>query len=883
MTAPKTINNETTSPVREGIVLEKILAWSDEKRRALWQRNALRKILQENEIEDTDIEELVLCLKDEKLERPSTIATQPLSQADLPAIPDVLDSVKINKLSNILHVNNLAPNQELTFSDEGITVIYGDNGSGKSGYTRILKNACLARHRGEILTNILAPDSEGKTPVANIHYSTDAGVADLVNWEKSNKPHEILSAVYVFDRQCAKNHIRKQSNEIMFSPYGLDIPEKLADVCQRMEKNIERKVNELTATRNDIFSNPPWQATTVAGAFVKNMTKDSKIEDLERKSTFTKEDEDRLKFLTETLSKDPHKAASDEEAKAARLSRFKGDIITKIKMLSQEKLDAILKQKQIVTDTKNAAESAARGMMGEDALLGVGEEVWKIMWKAAREYSTTVAYTEIPFPNTEDGSKCVLCQQELDIEAKERMKSFEKHISGELEKKAEQEKVAYISLCEKSRSGSIRFLYYLDVIKDIKLIDTDLLEAVRRYLASIRLRQILFNCLKKKTLPELLQSPFTEIDAQIKKHQLFAAELRELANNNKIATLETEKMELEDKKAIKNHKQSIINEIKRLSEISLLNDCIKDTKTTIITTLGNKIADEVITPKIRDCFQNEITNLVGNRVQVKLERHRSSRGVPKYKLSFPSKPNIDLPTVLSEGEQTCVAMASFLAELATSSHKSALVFDDPISSLDHHWRFNVAKRLVKEAKIRQVIVFTHDLTFLNDIKGESKNEGVAFSSRYLSRKPKIVGIVNDNQPWDQMKILARIDDLGKKARKIRDTYDDLTTEEYNSKVRIFFSLLRASWEKALEEVGLSNVVVRYRDYIDTGKIHKISALDFDDCETLYREWSYCSSYTESHDSARNSVFPRPDELLAKVDKLTAWVKKIKEKKKQIKD
>jgi len=40
----------------------------------------------------------------------------------------------------------------------------------------------------------------------------------------------------------------------------------------------------------------------------------------------------------------------------------------------------------------------------------------------------------------------------------------------------------------------------------------------------------------------------------------------------------------------------------------------------------------------------------------------------------------------------CLALAAFLAELAASDSRSAIVFDDPVSSLDHMHRVNVAKR-----------------------------------------------------------------------------------------------------------------------------------------------------------------------------------------------
>ena len=43
---------------------------------------------------------------------------------------------------------------------------------------------------------------------------------------------------------------------------------------------------------------------------------------------------------------------------------------------------------------------------------------------------------------------------------------------------------------------------------------------------------------------------------------------------------------------------------------------------------------------------------------------------------------------------------------------SGIILDDPVTSLDLEWRDTIAKILAKEAKNRQVIVFTHDLPFL---------------------------------------------------------------------------------------------------------------------------------------------------------------------------
>src|SRR3546814_6498258 len=100
----------------------------------------------------------------------------------------------------------------------------------------------------------------------------------------------------------------------------------------------------------------------------------------------------------------------------------------------------------------------------------------------------------------------------------------------------------------------------------------------------------------------------------------------------------------------------------------------------------------------------------------------------------------------SEGEETCVALAAFLTELATAQHKSALVFDDPVTSLDHRWREKVADRLVEESATRQIIVFTHDMVFVNDLHDKAVREAVPMKLVSLSRGPAGTGMVTDGLP-----------------------------------------------------------------------------------------------------------------------------------------
>jgi wobble nucleotide-excising tRNase len=77
---------------------------------------------------------------------------------------------------------------------------------------------------------------------------------------------------------------------------------------------------------------------------------------------------------------------------------------------------------------------------------------------------------------------------------------------------------------------------------------------------------------------------------------------------------------------------------------------------------------------------------------------QDERGRAFFQVRLINKPNEPVGKVLSEGEHRCVALAAFLAELSTIDAQSAIVFDDPVSSLDHQHRDKVAQRWPKPGR-----------------------------------------------------------------------------------------------------------------------------------------------------------------------------------------
>ena len=103
------------------------------------------------------------------------------------------------------HVNALESRDPLTFEPRGLTIVYGDNGSGKSGYARLLKRITRARHQEEVLTDVFRDTSLAKpTAVLSIRIG-DA--EESLDWPESSRPE--LQRMRFYDVECGNAYIAR--------------------------------------------------------------------------------------------------------------------------------------------------------------------------------------------------------------------------------------------------------------------------------------------------------------------------------------------------------------------------------------------------------------------------------------------------------------------------------------------------------------------------------------------------------------------------------------------------------------------------------------------------------------------------------------------------
>lgn len=232
--------------------------------------------------------------------------------------------------------------------------------------------------------------------------------------------------------------------------------------------------------------------------------------------------------------------------------------------------------------------------------------------------------------------------------------------------------------------------------------------------------------------------------------------------------------------------------------------------------------------------------------------------------------------ILSEGEFRGLALACFFAEIAGIPGHDGIVVDDPVSSLDHLHTTRVAKRLVKEAQNRpQVIVFTHDLAFYYELFSAAAEAGIPVDRNWISSGPKSVfGIIaNDDGPWQVKSVKERMAVLDTMLTDMKSRMN-CPPDEYLKLVERFYTKLRESWERAVEECLFNKVVGRFQAEVRTLSLRGVTVTD-DDHKAVFFAMRRASEYS-GHDrpAGRLPTARTIDEMRGDLEELRRFVKDV---------
>lgn len=863
-------------------VLQEILDWSTD--RPGWQRDALRRLVLNGELSDDDVRALTELCKSAHGLAEQQEAT-PLAKEHLPESAAGAAPVSLVSIFHLRGVNALAEDQTLNFAPS-LTVVYGDNGAGKTGYIRILKSACRARGQEQILGNVVSGTAP-LNPVVAIKYKVGTETEPR-EWAGS-KEDEFVSRVSVFDSQCAAVYLTEKT-DVAFRPFGLDLFDKLVRACKAVRAKLEGEQRALTTDTLAAVQAQIPEGTAVS-RFLSNVSSLTKPDAVQALARLSPEEQDRLALLEKSLldlqANDPEKLIQLLTVRASRVQTLVRHIKAGEATLSPEAVTAAFGAR---TESRRKSEEAKRlreATFSDGLLVGTGSDSWTALWESARRFSEESAYPGKAFPAVEDAAHCVLCQQGLDHAAAHRLQQFEAFVASTTERELRQVRESFARLRKGFSDLKTTSEAVSETLKELRIEHGAVADAITKALESNeRRRQAVMTALAEDkdltadcpdlvTVSREVEALGGQIDDRIKT-------LGTNATDETRKRMTAEAQELRARKLLAAHQQTVLDDVERRKKYAAYSLCMDETRTQAITQKSTAITKTAVSQRLKQSFGDELVNLSFKHVEVELKELGGADGVFYHKIVLTRAPGVDLPKVVSEGEQRCLSIAAFFAELSTADDPSGIVFDDPVSSLDYQWRQGVARRLVQEAKARQVIVFTHDVVFLLLLKQFAEELGVEQFDQHVRFLSKGAGVCAEELPWVALPIKKKIGYLRNGWQAADKLCRGGHRDAYEKEAKYLYGLLREGWERALEEVLLGGVVERYRPSIQTQQVALIADISAEDCRTLETAMTKCSKWLPGHDQAAAARAPVPDpaELKADIDALENWVATVRKRRKR---
>jgi len=387
-----------------------IVTWLHDQK--YWLQVAAKKLMDLGDVSDEDIGELSSLLKTEEGQRTDI-------KIDFTTFFDSDNSygqLRISSIGEIKGIENLSPRVPLNFGDRNLAVIYGNNGSGKSGYTRILKKVCGKNNATELKPNVFEAEPDVRQCLIGFNYD-DTEYTET--WVANSDAIDTLVNVDIFDSHSGKFYLDSES-DAAYIPETVALFEDLVDVCKRIKVLLESEKSTLQSKLPILPSG--YIKTKYGAAFTTKLKAGIDEEKLKSYFNYTEEDENNQASFAERLKEAPSVQARQKRQHKKQLEILINTVNDAIEKVN---IDACGTLFQLQQDAKNkrkiVIEGASASSISNAVLPGIGTETWMAMWQAAREYSVSIAYPSEKFPKTDHDSRCLLCHQRLGEEAKQRL------------------------------------------------------------------------------------------------------------------------------------------------------------------------------------------------------------------------------------------------------------------------------------------------------------------------------------------------------------------------------------------------------------------------------------------------------------------------------
>jgi len=725
-------------------------------------------------------------------------------------VDDLEERLVLVKLDAVQNVNALTADQSIGFN-EGLTVAFGRNGAGKSGYVRIFKRLAAVRGAEPVLPNVHSSAVNLPTPRARVAFRVGT-VDHVVEWTGEEGGVHPLTRMDVFDARANTLHVDEDLT-FVYTPSDLALFRHAHEGVEAVRAKLEAGARASAPATNPFVSR--FARDTPLYAAIETLGAATDLAELERQAVVTPEEAASLDGHRERVAAlrpggaDARVQQADSERRLLEQGMAVCGMLANFDRAAYDRARAAaeLAESRYVAATESAFSGAdVPGVLGE---------AWREFVSAADAYRKVTGGESYPSA----GDKCLYCRQSLTEAAVSLLARYRDYCNNQLRKdrdatrEALNRSVGSLAMDLRPLEAEIARRRELATggalpaplarLADALAAATAMQVSVRSGMdvASVAAEEI---AALRETLTKRIEEAMSLIDT-----------LRGQADDRRraFATESAALRDLEARMALRDVMADVRAYVERARWASKAQALVPRFRGPLksLTVAAKEASEGLVSQDFERAFRAECQALRAPDVRLDFPGRKGQaarrKAIAAHKLS----------EVLSEGEQKVIALADFLAEAQLKSAPSPIVFDDPVTSLDYERMREVVDRIVKLSARRQVVVFTHNVWFAIELLNRFEKDKDRCSYYDIAENAGACGFVTggSHPRVDTVRLIkGKINDVLQQARK-------LTGEAQAALIERGYEHIRAWCEVAVESELLLEVIERYKPHVKMTALPKI--------------------------------------------------------------
>lgn len=385
-----------------------------------WTRTAASDVLKNRvQASDLDIDRyLKLLLSEKKLSGDVFQAVPKIEEKQLDGTP--LEPVRVDSLKVGDGVNALKSGAQIDFAP-GVTVIFGENGSGKSGFVRVLKRAAGVRTAEDILHNVRG----AQRPTPSATFTATVGTAShTVQW-KNEFGVTPLNRVSIFDARGARLHVEDDLSYV-YTPGELTLFPLVQNAVERVRTGLEATITAKTPGPNTTLAS--FDRSCSIYATIETLGAATDLNEIRTYAVLP----DNVDAAIESLKIEVDALKSPNIQNELKRARDRATIVKALKIAVEtaKSFDVATYASHVEEHVQASRRHEQAGSKAFDGLgiPGVLSQEWRRFIEAGEEYLAKNAGASYPAIR----NSCAYCQQPLTAKAVELVKKYRDFSNNEI-------------------------------------------------------------------------------------------------------------------------------------------------------------------------------------------------------------------------------------------------------------------------------------------------------------------------------------------------------------------------------------------------------------------------------------------------------------------